>query len=213
MTQFRFDREAHAYYLGAERIPGVTAVLSQVVDFSFVSDEVLARKCEIGSALHLAIELDQAHELDEESIDPAVVPYFDAWRKFKHEHRAWQVWASEKPVYSRLYRYGCTPDLWGLMEDGSASLTPFVTEIKSSASVHPAVALQTAAQLTAIAERQAPSSPSVAHRMIRNARRFALQLRPNGTYKLQEFTQRDDFAQFLALLSTYRWKQRNNLNR
>lgn len=206
MTQFRFDREAHAYYLGAERIPGLTSVLAQVIDFSFVRDEVLARKSAIGSALHLAVELDYLGELDESSLDPAVLPYFDGWRKFKDEQRAHRVTAAEEPIYSPTYRYGCTPDIWGATGAGDW----FVTEIKSTTTIHPAVALQTAAQRQALAE----SLPDkVAATWFLKARRFALQLRPNGSYKLHEFTQRDDFAQFLALLSTYRWKQRNNLNR
>ena len=212
MQPFRFDADAHAYYLGSERIPGVTAVLGQVVDFSFVRDEVLDRKRAIGSALHEAIEIDLDGELDEDSVDPAVRPYFTGWRKFQDEHGAFLIQAKERPIYSRIYRYGCTPDLWGNFIAGNEAV-PFVCEIKSTATVHPAVGLQTAAQLQCIAEDGAPyvGRSRAVSEYIARARRFVLQLLPTGKYSLRELTARDDFATFLALLTAYRWKQRHNI--
>ena len=212
MQPFRFDADAHAYYLGSERIPGVTAVLGQVVDFSFVRDEVLDRKRAIGSALHEAIEIDLDGELDEESIDPSVAPYFAGWRKFQDEHGAFLIQAKERPIYSRTYRYGCTPDLWGNFLAGGEAV-PFVCEIKSTATVHPAVGLQTAAQLRCIAETAYPDAIEDRKReaYMRRARRFVLQLLPTGKYSLRALTARDDFATFLALLTAYRWKQRHNI--
>ena len=170
------------------------------------------RKRAIGSALHEAIEIDLDGELDEESIDPSVAPYFAGWRKFQDEHGAFLIQAKERPIYSRTYRYGCTPDLWGNFLAGGEAV-PFVCEIKSTATVHPAVGLQTAAQLRCIAETAYPDAIEDRKReaYMRRARRFVLQLLPTGKYSLRELTARDDFATFLALLTAYRWKQRHNI--
>jgi len=199
-----YDDIAHTYTLAGRVIPSVTQILKQVVDFSMVPPDILERKCAIGQALHMAIALDHADDLDYDSLDASVLPYFEAWRKFVADmgSKLW-IMASERPMASATYQYGVTPDIWGSVNGERA-----VIELKSTAAIHPSVALQTAAQSHAITEgRWWPGDVDGP------PRRFALQLRPNGTYKLHEFTQRDDFAQFLALLSTYRWKQRNNLNR
>ena len=210
MQPFRFDPEAHAYYLGDEQIPGVTAVLSQVVSFDFVRDEVLDRKRAIGSALHSAIELDRMGVLDEDSVDPAVRPYFDGWRAWLGQQSCFTIHAGELPVCSRVYRYGCTPDVWGELQIGEVAV-PFVMELKSSTTVHPAVGLQTAAQARAIAETIHDGRRAAADLWISTARRFVLQLLPTGKYSLRELTARDDFATFLALLTAYRWKKRHNI--
>lgn len=210
MQPLRFDPEAHAYYLGAEQIPGVTAVLQQVTDYRFVPDEVLDRKKAIGSALHACIELDHIGELDESTIDPAVAGYFDAWRKFTWDQRAFVLAAAESPMCSRLYRYGTTPDIWGSMHPDGGSAVPFVLELKSTATIMPAVALQTAAQLQAIAETVTGDAGTRA-RWLREGRRFALQLKPTGTYSLREFRDPADWPTFAALLAVYRWKRAHNI--
>lgn len=210
MQPFRFDPEAHAYYLGAEQIPGVTAVLQQVIDYRFVSDEVLDRKKAIGSALHACIELDHTGELDESTIDPEVAGYFDGWRKFKQEQQAFVLTAAEAPMCSRLYRYGTTPDIWGSMHPEGGSAVPFVLELKSTATISPVVGLQTAAQLQAIAET-VTGDAGTRDRWIREGRRFALQLKPTGTYSLREFANRVDWPTFAALLTVYRWKRAHNI--
>lgn len=208
--QFTFDPEAHAYALDGQLIPGVTEVLRQVVDLSMIRDDVLDRKRAIGSALHQAIELDAADELDPDSIDPAVAPYFAGWRRFQAEHHAFIVHANERPVFSQSFRYACTPDVWGVMSD-SLSHAPFVLEIKSTATLHPAVGLQTAAQLRAIGE-WSHEDGRTRDRFIATASRFALQLNNRGGYKLTKLEARDDFSTFLALLTAWRWKRRHSIN-
>lgn len=206
MDIFSFDPEAHRYYLGGTPIPGVTEVLKQVVDYSMIPDAVLDRKRQIGSALHQCIEWDHRQELDEDSIDAAVWPYFEAWRKFKRECNLLSLVAAEQPVCSRTFRYGCIPDVWGY-DDGGA-LT--VIEVKSTAAVHPSFGLQTAAQARAIVESTLrPSQYTLA---LQRAQRFVLQLRPDRTYRLHRCAAADDFPTFLALLTVHRWKQTHNLS-
>ena len=78
----QFDAAAHQYTLNGRRIPSVTQILGQVVDFSMVPPDILERKCAIGQALHNAIALEIENDLDHDSIDAAVLGYFIGWRKF-----------------------------------------------------------------------------------------------------------------------------------
>lgn len=195
-----YDDDAHTYTLAGRVIPSVTQVLKQVVDFSMVPPDILERKCAIGSALHMAIALDHADDLDYDSLDASVLPYFEAWRKFVADMgRGLVVHAAEMPIASATYQYGVTPDIWGSVNGERA-----VIELKSTAAIHPSVALQTAAQVQAITEGGywiANGTP----------RRFALQLQPSGKYRLQEFTAKGDFGVFIALRSVWGWRASHKL--
>lgn len=197
-----YDDDAHTYTLDGRVIPSVTQILKQVVDFSMVAPDILERKCAIGSALHMAIALDHADDLDYDSLDASVLPYFEAWRKFVADmgSKLW-IMASERPMASATYQYGVTPDIWGSVNGERA-----VIELKSTAAIHPSVALQTAAQAHAITEGEwwpgdVDGPP----------RRFALQLQPSGKYRLQEFTAKGDFGVFIALRSVWGWRASHKL--
>ena len=43
-------------------------------------------------------------------------------------------------------------------------------------------------------------------------RRYALQLKGDGTYRLHPFTERTDFDVFVSCLNLYGWKTRHGLN-
>ena len=200
--QLHFDAERHQYTLNGRVVPSVTQVLGQVVDFSMVPPDILERKCAIGQALHQAIALDHADDLDHDSLDASVLPYFAAWQKFLTEvgPRLF-IKAAERPLGSLLYQYGVTPDIWGMVNGRRA-----VIELKSTAAIHPTVALQTAAQEQAITECcQWPITSEGA------VDRFALQLQPSGNYRVHNFTSRGDFAVFLALRSVWGWRNSHNL--
>jgi hypothetical protein len=202
MKDLQFDEAAHTYTLGGRVIPSVTQVLKQVVDFSMVPPDILERKCAIGSALHMAIALDHADDLDYDSLDASVLPYFEAWRKFVADMgRGLVVHAAEMPIASATYQYGVTPDIWGSVNGRRA-----VIELKSTAAIHPSVGLQTAAQEMAITECDAwPGGTGQA------VDRYALQLQPSGQYRIHHFKNRGDFAVFIALRSVYGWRASHKL--
>lgn len=202
-----FDAATHTYTLNGRRIPSVTQILAQVVDYSMVPADILDRKCAIGSALHQAIAYDHDGALDEDSIDAAVLPYFDAWRKFVFDMGgALVVHAAEKPFASTLYQYGTTPDIWGTVGGHFA-----VIELKSTATIHPAVGLQTAAQAEALTDNLVWTGKAFDAIQRRSVKRFCLQLKPTGNYTVREFKERSDFAVFIALRSVWGWKAANNL--
>lgn len=189
-----FDAATHTYAYAGKPVPGVTMVLSQVQDFSMVALEVLKRKQQIGTALHQAIEY--GDDLDPDTLDELVVPYYGAWRKFMVD-TGYQPLRNEQQIYSPRYGYAGTFDTIGRL-----GRRDVLIDYKSAWDLHPAVGLQTSAYLNAAAEMQI-CEPSLL--------RFALQLRGNGTYRLEPLTDPTDFSVFLALLSLWNWRQRHGL--
>lgn len=200
MSALPFDAETHTYKLRGAVIPSVTQVLSQIIDYARVPEDILERKREIGAALHQAIAFDHDGDLDESSLDESVKGYFDGWRRFRFDMRGqFLVHAAEVPMVSYLYRYGTTPDIWGTVGG-----VPAVVELKSTAAIHPAVALQTAAQAKALIE-----SKYIDFRLEKEVRRFCLQLKPSGKYSVKEFPGYGDLGVFIALRSVWGWRQNN----
>lgn len=89
-----------------------------------------------GSMIHLATAYDDAGELDEENLDPVILPYLKAWRRFRKES-GFVPEQIEPPMMSTVYRYAGTPDRIGdlpgrikraaveLHDDGTYKLAPF----------------------------------------------------------------------------------------
>jgi hypothetical protein len=84
-AQLRFDPDKHQYFLGDKRLPGVTSILQKVglsKDFTGI-DPFYAER---GKAVHLAIQYALEGRLDEASLDPVIVPYFEGFKKYRAEH-------------------------------------------------------------------------------------------------------------------------------
>lgn len=194
--ELSFDAERHIYTLNGKRVPSVTEILRPLVSFDGVPAEVLARKRDLGTQVHAAIKSDLGAD-EEFEIDEAIGPYFDAWRRFRSEKRFAPRY-TEVPFASEKYGYACTPDFIGLVED-----TPAVIEWKTSFALHPATAIQTAAQAQAFSESD-DASPDI-------KRRFSLQLRADGTYRLEQYKDKQDFTVLLSLLNVYKFKEKHGL--
>ena len=131
-----FIREGHLYQAeDGTPLESVTAILKAegFIDTRFFDDFSRDR----GSMVHLATAYDDDGELDEESLDPVIIPYVEAWRRFKRES-GFVVSASEVPMMSNLYKYAGTPDVMGsfprgamkraaveLHDDGTYKLIPY----------------------------------------------------------------------------------------
>lgn len=183
-----FDAPTHTYRWHGVVVPSVTQVLEQLTDFSMVPRDVLERKRQIGTWVHKAIELDLADDLDENSIGDEWRGYFNGWRKFRAES-GFVASSSEQLLYSEKHRYAGTSDLIGSLPKVETALV----DAKCTAILYPTVGPQTAAYAEAA--------------NIPKAKRFALQLRPNGTYNLEPCTGKDDFYVFLAALKLYTWRK------
>lgn len=190
-----FDAIKHEYRVDGAVLPSVTQVLASCYDFSMVAPDVLERKRQIGVATHRAIQLSLADDLDESSIRPEWEGYFRAWQAFRREARITAFGAIEKPLYHPKLRYAGTPDV-PLCLNGTWS----VLDAKTADDTHPAWALQLAGYQELLNVNAAKGEPQI-------EKRFSLRLRENGTYRLDEFTDRRDFTTFLAALTVHRWKE------
>jgi hypothetical protein len=115
-TPVDFTEEGHIYTLDGARLPSVTGILKAegFIDDSFYDEYSRQR----GSLVHLATHYDDLGELDEDSLDPVIAPYCEAWRRFKRES-GFVVDQSEKPMASKTYRFAGKPDAIGCFPSGS----------------------------------------------------------------------------------------------
>lgn len=184
-----FDRFTHTYRWNGAVVPSVTQILGQLTDLSMIPRDVLERKRQIGTWVHEAIELDLAGDLDESSINDSWRGYFNGWRKFQAE-AGFVMLESERQVYSSKYAYAGTLDLFGDLPKLGRSLI----DTKCTATLYPTVGPQTAAYA------EAHGAPK--------AKRFALQLKPDGTYNLHPCADRGDLGVFMAALTLFNWRSK-----
>lgn len=184
----RFDAATHTYYWNDQRIPSVTQILGPLTDLSMIPRDVLERKRLIGTWVHAAIELDLRDDLDEGSIGEDWRGYFNGWLKFRAES-GMVVHEAEQKVYSKPYGYAGTLDLLGELP----KIGLVLIDTKCTATMYPTVGPQTAAYAHA--------------RGVPKAKRFALQLKPDGSYRLHPCPDRSDFGVFSAALTLYHWRK------
>lgn len=190
------DKEKHEYRWHGKVTPSVTQILKPAVDFSRVPEYILERKRLIGTYVHTAIDLYFKGELDEDAIDPTWGPYFTAFQRFVGQ-TGFEPEGHETSLYCEEYDFAGTPDAWGRLGKKRVLI-----DWKSSYSLHPSVELQTAAYDHMLKEQ----------RGVRVRERYALQLRPDGNFKLSEpYTSPRDLVDFLAFLRVYRWKEKHDV--
>lgn len=183
-----FDAPTHTYRYNGALVPSVTQILAPLTDLSMIPPAVLERKRNIGTWVHEAIELDLADNLDEDSIEDDWRGYFNGWRKFQAES-GFVMLDNEAKVYSKKYGFAGTLDLYGSLPLADRALI----DTKCVATLYPSVGPQTAAYAEAHG--------------VPKAKRFALQLKPDGKYELHPCTGRNDLNVFLAALTLFNWRK------
>jgi hypothetical protein len=156
-----------------------------LTDARFYDDDSRTR----GHAVHLAIKLIEKGTLDEESLDPIIVPWVEGYRKFKREV-PFKAQYFEQPVCNRLWRFAGTLDLMGTIAD-----KPVLIDAKTGAAQKSA-ALQTGAYAACVE--------------IPGIKRYALEL-GDGDYNLVPHTGETDARVFLGLAAAFWWKFNNGL--
>jgi hypothetical protein len=188
-----FDEATHTYRWNGEVVPGVTSILRPLCSFDFVKSDVLAAASAFGTAVHRACELDDRNALDEEALDPELVPYLEQWRRFCADFECEWEWI-EAPFYHRTMRYAGTVDRIGKVKRERA-----VLDIKTSASLYPSVGPQTAAYARAY-------DPDTGQSL----KRYGLRLHPTG-YELRPYTNPADWSVFCSLITLRGWCSANNV--
>ena len=193
MSEIVFREEDHTYWLDGAQLPSVTSLLKPIVTAGG-SEETRDFKRQIGKALDTAITLNERNDLDVDSLDEAVLPFFQAWLKFKAES-GFRVLVNQLVVYSRKLRYAGTLDLLGTRNPGTATPDELI-DTKCTWAIDPATGPQTAAYSMAAAESHG----------LKVKRRGAVQLLRDATYRYYQFSDLNDANVFRALLSIHSWK-------
>lgn len=188
-----FDEATHRYVLDGIELISVTTALqaAALVDLTFATEASRA----LGLRVHAAIELLNATEGTGRRIDePAdVAPYLRAYRAFLAE-TAFRIHACEERLADQYLGVAGTCDLRGQFRDAYDGVVDII-DIKTG-EIPPWVGYQTAGYV-----RLLP------YRVRLQARRFVLQLRGDGSYRLRPLTTKSDEAVFLAAVTIARAKR------
>lgn len=185
MDDLIFNAEKHEYRVGERVIPSVTQALSLIDDRP--KDPWYLQR---GTFVHLACELFDKGELDEESLDPAIVPYLISYKTFLTETGFKPQLIEARRFHSR-YFYAGTMDRIGDIRKKSVLI-----DIKSGA---PA----------SVDELQLAGYWELIREEIQVCQCFDLYLRDDGGMpKLIEVKKpRLLLPTFLACLTIYQWKE------
>jgi len=191
MVEFRADD--HTYWDGNTKLPGVTTVIETVCQaFANIPDVYLIPAQERGTAVHKATELDDMEILDDDSLDHDLLPYLEAWRKFKADVK-FEPERIERIVYHPAHRYAGTLDRTGSMAWGRAR-RKVILDLKTGPKSR-GIGLQLAAYKEAL-KAELGDEINV---------RVSVHLKNDGNYFVEEYTNPSDFRVFLAMLTSYRW--------
>ncbi|MGB8422232.1 hypothetical protein [Paraburkholderia sp.] len=192
MSTLVFDEGAHSYAVDGRKVPGVTSLLAPLVDYSMISREVMERAQQLGTAVHRMTELHDNDDLDEDSLSDELRPYLDGWKKFRAECQFEPI-TIEKKLYHPMFRYAGTSDRTGMVKGRLA-----VIDIKKMMTLGPVIGVQ----LAAYQELHKADGLAVVDR-------YALGLRPDGSYRLQPYRDMLDWQCFLSLLTQRNWSIKN----
>jgi len=192
-----FDETTHTYTEDGRKVPGVTHILQVVglIDFSHIPENRREAALNRGSVAHKAAELYAVGKLDESTVHPKIIPYLEAYKKFKAENVK-EILGVERRLVSWKFHYAGTDDQLILtLKDKIA-----VIDLKSSVDFSPANDIQLAAYMNL--EKEAGTKPT---------ERITVLLNDDGSYKI--FPPKNSFAHdfnvFIATLSIANWRERN----
>lgn len=185
MNDLTFDADAHVYRWKGRPIPSVTTVLRAIDNFDRVDPQILERARRFGNHVHSATDMLDRGILDEDAIDPALVPYLNGYKLFLVE-TGFVVTHSEERIYNPRQKVAGTLDKRGTWQS-----TTWLLDLKSGA-IPRGVGLQTEGYRMSLPEKERPR------------RRLVLQLLPNN-YKLRECKDPSDWSLFCSFLNTYRF--------
>lgn len=190
MLEFR--EEGHVYTYEGEIVPSVTQALEPLAGYAGIPNYILAAAADRGTQVHKMCEYHDYGTLTD--YEPGYQGYLDAWIRFLAES-GFEVELVESKMFHPVLRYAGTVDRIGYHKGKRGLL-----DIKTTASLMPVVGPQTAAY----------EGLSVANGDEINFR-WAVQLKMDGTYKLEVMKSRNDMTIFTSCLNLHRWKERHNV--
>jgi hypothetical protein len=171
----------------------VTQVLEDcgIIDYSMIPGDTRQMALERGRDVHTATQFDDEGDLDETTIDE-LLPYVQAWRNFRKEAGMVDFYLVEHRMADPAMNFAGTLDRFtleggGILIDIKTNLAPWWVRIQLAAYKH-------------LLDQEVNSA----------ARRMAVELHKDGTFRVIEFPvaqQRADFQTFCAALRIYQEKQ------
>lgn len=192
--RLEFDEQLHRYSLEGRGLISVTQALHEagMVDSTFWNVEAMTR----GQYVHQCIALEAERALDEDTVDPLVRPYFEAFRKFQRETGV-VLEVVERRVCDPSLGYAGTLDAIGRWPSEKRTLFDW-----KSGFFPPMAGPQTAAYVRCVRALYPGERLS----------RAGLHLRGDGTYRLVEFNNIvEDEQDFLAALRVAHFRRRHNI--
>ena len=190
--ELTFDKETHTYFCDNIKCVSVTTVLQELgfIDLSGIPQDVLDYAALRGTYTHKAIELYLQGKLNEDTLDPAIQPYFQGFKKFASKHELKPLHLEKMFAIKHLLIAG-TVDFIGEV-DGKLTLADW----KTSSVVTKAVALQIGGYLL-LANHEVKEPES----LIENA--MVVQLKKNDYSLMPQQWLEDVDSKFQCILETY----------
>ena len=191
-----FTAENHEYKYDGVQIPSVTQIIKDagLVNFNFISDELLEAKADLGNKVHKSLEFLDKGILNIDELHPKLKSYLPGWEKFKKDF-SFVIEENELIMYHPTLRYAGTIDRVGLV-NGSRSIIDIKTGIAIKSHC---------IQTSGYAELYNYSKPKEKH----IKRRLAVYLTPEN-YKVIEHKESSDRNIFLAALTIANYHKRSN---
>ena len=205
MITLKFVEDDHTYWWGDRRLPSVTQVLQSagLVDTTFFNEEAAVR----GTYVHRAAELLDGGNLDEETIDPVVAPYLEAYQKFlKMYGPKWS--AIETRLADPDTGFAGTVDRVGTLGVGK-SRKLYVVDLKSG-SPAPFHAIQIAWYSALVVRDRIKKGISPSHAV--KVGRLAVYLTKKGSFTVKEYTDVKDKLIFQSALNLTAFKESHGLS-
>ena len=180
-----FDPQSHTYTVDGRTVPSVTQILREcgMIDTAKYGDGSAAVR---GTYVAEATEYDDQGALDEDTLDPRLIGYVDAWRSFR-AHTSAVIVASEGIVYDSVYGYAGRFDRIVRIHGQT-----WLLDLKTGGQ-EPWHSLQTAAYCACL------DDPGM--------RRGAVYLTPTGGYRLVEHSDPSDLVVFRSAVAVAAWKR------
>ena len=185
--QIEFTHEGHKYTVNGEDYPSLHEILEapNLMNTRFYRPEHANR----GIVVHELTALLDRGLITLEDIDPEYQGYCEGWLQFKDDYKP-EIIDIEKPVAHKIYKYACTPDRTGIINNKNA-----IIDIKSGLPEK-----WHGAQLVA----QAIATG------LTDATLYGVYLNKTGKYKKYKpltYKYRDHYNAWMAALTIYQYKQ------
>lgn len=191
--ELAYNDETHQYFVNDIEYPSVTTILKQ---FGFAEGLKYVPNLEFysnrGRAVHTCCDFDDEGCLDESSA-AELMPYVEAWRKFKKETGCRHL-LSEITLFSPEKKFCGRVDRVSEIEDDAQMDRVTIIDIKHGA-ITKGAAIQTAGYKIALNDMGMFENKTV--------NRIAVKLSDNGKYKIHRFDKFSDMKAFASFAESF----------